>query len=251
MNTERKHKSALVICIQEPEEDGSSLDLGERITSRELSYLHQAFVCDTIINMLALKACDLKLYYSPLAKTRKAVETILTYLQSKLKGKRRAALDSMLTETAELSAGRWGVKIHESFKRCFEQGYERVIFLGSRTPTVTPRMVTAAFKVLKKKDIVCGPTIEGRYYMIGFAGSYTVPLDKFDWKSSTIYSEVASYFEEQKLAWEETGIWYAVEHPEAIEFLARDINQYRLTGDEVTARESEKVLERILDRIDT
>jgi glycosyltransferase A (GT-A) superfamily protein (DUF2064 family) len=251
MNTEKKHKAALVICIQEPREDGSSLDLGDRITARELSYLHQAFVCDTVINMLALKSCDIKLYYSPLAKTRKAVETILEYLKRKLQGKRRVALDRMLTEVAELAAGRWGVKIDESFKRCFNQGYERVIFLGSRTPTVTSAMVTTAFKVLQKKDVVCGPTIEGRYYMIGFSGTYSVPLDTFDWKSDTIYSEVASCIDEQNLAWEETEIWYAVEHPEAIEFLARDINQFRLTGDEVTARETEKVLERILNRIDT
>ena len=43
-------------------------------------------------------------------------------------------------------------------------------------------------------------------------------------------------------------IWYAVEHSEDLEYLIRDINQFRLEGNEAAARETEKVLQRILDR---
>jgi glycosyltransferase A (GT-A) superfamily protein (DUF2064 family) len=107
----------------------------------------------------------------------------------------------------------------------------------------------SALKILDKKDVVFGPTVEGRYYMIGFAHDYHIALANFNWKAANIYSQVAGHIEDRGLSWEETQIWYAVEHPEDMEYLARDINHFRLTGDEDTARETEKVLERILSRL--
>jgi hypothetical protein len=244
-----KKDTALIICIQEIREDGSSMNLGNQLSDEDILYLHQAFIADTITNALNLSKVDIKLFYSPLPITIKAVETIRIYLEGRLRGKKRTAFDSDRFEAAELSPGRWGVKMDESFRRCFEQGYSKVVFIGSRTPTLTADKINSAIKILNKKDVVFGPTVEGRYYMIGFARDYHIGLDDFDWTASNIYSQVAASIDKRGLSWEETEIWYAVEHPEDMEYLARDINQFRLTGDEETARETEKVLERILSRL--
>ncbi len=48
--------------------------------------------------------------------------------------------------------------------------------------------------------------------------------------------------------WSELEIWYTVDNYEALEFLVRDINQYRFEGDDISARETEMVLGRILNR---
>jgi glycosyltransferase A (GT-A) superfamily protein (DUF2064 family) len=249
MVAKTKKDTAVIICIQEIREDGSSMNLGNQLSDEDILYLHQAFIADTIINALNLSKVDIKLFYSPLPITIKAVETIRTYLQGRLKGKKRNAFESDRFEMAELGPGRWGVKMDESFRRCFEQGYSKAIFIGSRTPTLTAEMIKGAIKILNKRDVVFGPTVEGRYYMIGFAHDYHIALEEFDWTASNIYSQVAAHIDERGLSWEETEIWYAVEHPEDMEYLARDINQFRLTGDEETARETEKVLERILSRL--
>ncbi len=249
MTVNRKNRIALIICIQEIREDGSSMDLGNRLSEEDIAFLHQAFIADSINNALSLAKVDIKLYYSPYPGTRKSIETILGYLRGRLKEKKRAALDSDRFEVKELAPGRWGLKMDESFRVCFGQGYGKVIFIGSRTPTLTHDMIHNAVKILDRKDVVFGPTVEGRYYMIGFTGGYHVPLAEFNWKASNIYLTVASHIDKIGLSWEETQIWYAVEHPEDLEYLARDINQFRLTGDEETARETEKVLERILSRL--
>jgi len=248
MAGKNKGKAALVICIQEISEDGSSMNLGNQLSEEDVNFLHQAFVADSIINALSLSRIDIKLYYSPLPPTEKAIETILAYLRTHLGGKKRHALESDRFDVKPLSPGRWGAKMDESLRRCFDQGYAKVVFVGSRTPTLTPEMVVNAFKILEKKDVVFGPTVEGRYYMIGFSEGYNVSLDEFDWTRPNIYCEVSSHIDKLGLSWEETEIWYAVEHPEDVEYLARDINQFRLTGDEEIARETEKVLERILSR---
>jgi hypothetical protein len=82
------------------------------------------------------------------------------------------------------------------------------------------------------------------------SGSSRIDLSAFDWKSPSIYSEVSQAFDTEKLSWSELEIWYAVEGLEELEMMARDINQYRFEGDEETARETEIVMERLLDRLE-
>ena len=122
--------------------------------------------------------------------------------------------------------------------------------IGSRTPTVSAKQLATAARMLRESDAAFGPTIDGRYYLIGMSGSSQIELSKFDWKSPTIYSEVSATFEGKELKWAELEIWYAVENYNDLEILARDINQYRFEGDDVTAQETEAVLERILAKLD-
>lgn len=244
-----KNKTALIICIQEIKEDGSSMNLGNQLSEDDVNNLHQAFIADTIQNLLPVPRIDLKLFYSPHPRTQHSVDVILNYLKGRFKGKKKTFLESDRFEFAELGSGGWGMKMDESFSRAFAQGYERVIFIGSRTPTLTGDRVADALKVLNHKDIVIGPTVEGRYYLMGFSGGYHVPLGEFDWSAPNIYSLISTRMDTGGFSWEETDVWYAVEHPEDVEYLVRDINQFRLTGDEETARETEKALERILNRM--
>jgi len=186
MVAKTKKDTAVIICIQEIKEDGSSMNLGNQLSDEDVLYLHQAFIADTITNALNLSKVDIKLFYSPHPITVKAVETIRTYLESRLKGKKRTAFESDRFEMAELGPGRWGVKMDESFRRCFEQGYSKVVFVGSRTPTLTAEMIKSAIKILNKRDVVFGPTVEGRYYMLGFAHDFHIALEDFDWTAPNI-----------------------------------------------------------------
>ena len=134
------------------------------------------------------------------------------------------------------------------FRKCFDDGYKHVLFIGSRTPTLRADAIKTANKLLKKSDAVFGPTVQGRYYLIGMSNKYHVDLSTFDWRTTNIYSQVADCLHDKGLSWSELEIWYAVEHPEDLEFLVRDINQYRFEGDELSARETEMVLKRVMER---
>nr|MBN2277910.1 DUF2064 domain-containing protein [candidate division Zixibacteria bacterium] len=247
MPKNNKNDAVLAICVQEVKEDGSELNIGNSISPTDLDFLHQAFLADTIVNALGLTNLDFHLFYADLPNTKKAVATILKYLGKRLKGKKARLLKEDLAVTS-LPAERWGVKMESVFCRCLDNGYNHVLFIGSRTPTLKPSMLKTALKLLKKSDAVFGPTVEGRYYLLGMTNKCHVPMSSFDWKSPNIYSEVASYFREKGLSWSELELWYAVEHPEDVEYLVRDINQYRLEGDEESAKETELVLQRILNR---
>ncbi len=239
--------SVLAICIQEIKEDGSEINIDDILYMEDVEFLHQAFIADTIVNVSDISSIDVRLYYADLPKTKKAVNTILKYLKKKLVGKKAKLIDDGLM-TMPLKPERWGLKMEKVFQNCFESGYRHVLFIGSRTPTLKADRLKVALRLLKKSDAVFGPTVEGRYYLIGMSNDYHVRLSDFDWRSPSIYSEVANHFHEKGLSWSELELWYAVENHDDLEFLIRDINQFRLEGDEISAKETEKVLERIINR---
>ncbi|UCD64144.1 MAG: DUF2064 domain-containing protein [Candidatus Zixiibacteriota bacterium] len=248
MGEKKKRNSVIAICIQEPQEDGSSMDFGP-IQGDNLRFLHQAFITDTIVNASVVENADIKLYHIDQPDRKKLVRIVTDYLMNRSQGKKGDQFKSRF-QTVELEKQRWGIRIEEVFKDCFAQGYKHVLVAGSRTPTIRPAMFETALKMLSESDAVFGPTPEGRYYVIGMSGSYKINLADFDWKSPAIYSEVAEAFTQKNLEWSELEIWYCVENTEEIEMMIRDINQFRYEGDEQTARETEKVLERILTRLE-
>jgi len=247
MPSQKKNQSVLALAVQEVVEDGSELNIGDNFNSEEIDFLHHAFIADSIINMFDLPSTDFHLYYSDVPKTKKAIDTIINYLAGKLKGKKAKLLTDALI-IMPLPPERWGLKMQSIFKNSFDSGYKHVLLFGSRTPTLKADKLKLALKLLKKSDAVFGPTVEGRYYLIGMTDKCHVDLSSFNWKSPVIFSEVSNHLREQGLSWSEMELWYAVEHNEDLEYLVRDINQFRLEGDEVSAKETEMVLGRILNR---
>lgn len=247
MSVQKKCDAVIAICVQEPTEDGSSMDLGI-IKGDDLRFLHQAFITDTVANALEVTAAETRLYYINDPDRKRLVKTALDYLEKKLDGKRLEGLKERFTQFEQAREG-WGARMSQIFTDCFAGGYKNVLLIGSRTPTITPKMMKTALKMLKESDAVFGPTPEGRYYSIGMSGSYQIDLAGFDWKSASIYSQVSEAFTLQHLSWSELEIWYAVESSDYLEMMARDINQYRFEGDEFTAHETEVVIERILARL--
>lgn len=247
MPPKKKSKSVIAVCIQEPKEDGSSMDFG-MIEGDNLRFLHQAFITDTIIAAAANEDVDVRLYYIGLPERKKLIKIVTDYLS---KIEKESGFLKNRFEKIEMDKERWGVRVERIFDDCFKAGYENVLVVGSRTPTINPERFSLALKLLKESDAVFGPTPEGRYYMIGMSGEAKVRLSEYDWKSPSIYSEVAEAFTDNDLAWSELEIWYCVETSEELEMAIRDLNQFRFEGDEITAMETEKVLERIIAKLES
>ncbi|HOD67764.1 MAG TPA: DUF2064 domain-containing protein [candidate division Zixibacteria bacterium] len=243
----KKNDSVIAVCVQEPTEDGSQMELGA-IQGDSLRFLHQAFITDTINHALDADV-DVRLYYAELPERERLVGIITEYLRKKSSGKRATALKNRF-QGVKLPMERWGLRIEKVFQDAFAAGYRHVLVIGSRTPTVKTDQMCRALRMLRESDAVFGPTPEGRYYVIGMSSEYRVKLSEFDWKSPSIYHDVSNAFTEQELRWAELEIWYCVEDPDELELMVRDINQFRFEGDELSARETELVIERLLSRME-
>ncbi len=245
----KNKKDVIAICIQEPYEDGSTMDFGV-IKGDDVRFLHQAFITDTISHALGVDDTDFRLYYIDSAERNKLVKIVTEYLTKKLTGVKAERLKNNF-EAVPLEKERWGIRIEKIYRDCFDNNYQNVLLIGSRTPTVSSKKISTALKALNESDAIFGPTPEGRYYLIGMSGDDHIKLSDFDWKSPMIYLEVSQAFTSKELAWAELEIWYAVETSDDLEMMARDINQFRFEGDEATSHETELVLERILSRLES
>lgn len=247
MSPKKKRETVIAVCIQEPNEDGSSMDFGA-IDGDNLRFLHQAFISDTIRSAASIEDADIRLYYIKDSERIKLVNIVAEYLKKKVESGNDFKNHF---EKVEMEKERWGIRIEKIFDGCFEAGYKNVLIVGSRTPTVSSKMLNSAIKMLKESDAVFGPTPDGRYYVIGMSSTSKIRMSEFDWKSPTIYHDVADSFTKEGLAWSELEIWYCVENTEDLEMAIRDINQLRFAGDDVTSMETEKVLERLITKLES
>jgi rSAM/selenodomain-associated transferase 1 len=60
-----------------------------------------------------------------------------------------------------------GARMDDAFLKGFEKGYERIVLIGTDIPGLQSEHIQEAFELLKQKDIVFGPALDGGYYLIG------------------------------------------------------------------------------------
>lgn len=248
MPNKKSKKAVIAICIQEPFEDGSSMDFGA-IEGDHLRFVHQAFITDTINHSLNVAETDIRLYHVDIPERKHLVDIVVDYVSKKAASQKQLNFDKRFS-VRPIEKNRWGIRVEQVFKECFEDDYESVLVVGSRTPTFSSEQIGIAINMLNESDAVFGPTPDGRYYAIGMSGMDHILLSEFDWKSPTIYKEVAQTFTDRGLSWSELQIWYAVETTDDLEFMVRDINQFRFEGNDKTALETEKVIEHILAKLE-
>jgi hypothetical protein len=62
-----------------------------------------------------------------------------------------------------------GARMADAFRTAFDEGYERVVLVGSDSPDLEQALVREAFDALDGYDSVIGPAQDGGYYLIGFS----------------------------------------------------------------------------------
>lgn len=82
-----------------------------------------------------------------------------------------------------------GVRMKKAFAQAFDEGFEKVVIIGSDCPDVTPEILQQAFSYLDEKPVVIGPAHDGGYYLLGMR--YFIPslfLDK-SWSTKRVYTQ--------------------------------------------------------------
>ncbi len=82
--------------------------------------------------------------------------------------------------------GDLGDRLRAFFEGEFADGAEKVVVIGSDSPTLDPNFVVSAFVLLDHKEVVLGPATDGGYYLLGCRASRL--------QSSTVSPGVAHSF---------------------------------------------------------
>lgn len=93
-----------------------------------------------------------------------------------------------------------GERLTHAFHFAFDQGYERVIALGSDTLGLKTDFIFKGFEALRDHDVVIGPAADGGYYLIGLSDEQPLLFQDIPWSTSAVLKSTIARIEEEKLS---------------------------------------------------
>lgn len=94
-----------------------------------------------------------------------------------------------------------GERMSTAFQRAFEDGYEKVVIVGSDCADITSQHITDAFHALNTNDAVIGPSKDGGYYLLGIR-KYTPDIFRgIQWSTREVFEQTVSQIENLGLSY--------------------------------------------------
>jgi len=124
------------------------------------------------------------------------------------------------------ATGDLGDRMRDAFARSFEDGAERVIIMGSDSPTLPEAHLNAAFDTLHEEQAVVGPAIDGGYYLIGLrADAWPAAAALFSniaWSTPHVLEQTLARAERAGIALHSVPQWYDIDTVEDLRVAATD-----------------------------
>lgn len=93
-----------------------------------------------------------------------------------------------------------GEKMKNAFSELFDQGYDRVLIIGTDCPELSPGILNAAFDNLNNHDIVIGPARDGGYYLLGMKKLYPGLFRDISWSTDQVLDQTLQVCEDSGLS---------------------------------------------------
>lgn len=115
-----------------------------------------------------------------------------------------------------------GERLKNAFADAFEQGFSKVVAIGSDSPDLPEDYLRQAFERLESHDAVIGPSSDGGYYLIGFS-EVSFVADAFDdiaWSTSTVCDQTRTRLKTLELNFHLLPLWHDVDTRSDLKSLA-------------------------------
>ena len=117
------------------------------------------------------------------------------------------------------SDGTLGDRMAGTFARFFENGYEKVVIIGSDCPELSPDDIERACALLDSHDLVLGPAYDGGYYLIGlrknaWSTSGSGLFRDMPWGEDAVLDQTLKNAADHGLTHELLGLHHDVDRPE-------------------------------------
>ena len=136
-----------------------------------------------------------------------------------------------------------GDKMRQAIQDRFAEGYERVVIIGSDSPSLPVSYIDRALN--SDKDLFLGPSTDGGYYLIGMREKMTEVFDGVTWGTQTVLRETFQRLIQKGVKLELLPVWYDVDSPEDLKFFKTHLDLIEQAGLKVTG-ETGKLLDTIL-----
>ncbi|NBC57814.1 MAG: DUF2064 domain-containing protein [Bacteroidetes bacterium] len=82
--------------------------------------------------------------------------------------------------------GGLGQKMQQAFEQTFQDGFEKVIIIGSDLYDIDHNLINDAFSKLDNNDVVIGPATDGGYYLMGLKQIYPKIFQHKPWGTNQV-----------------------------------------------------------------
>ena len=82
-----------------------------------------------------------------------------------------------------------GERMENAFNAAFDQGFDRVVVMGSDCPGLTADILEKAFDALDSHPVVLGPAVDGGYYLVGLKQRLPDIFQNIPWGSGNVLEE--------------------------------------------------------------
>ena len=222
--------TCLIVFVKNPIPNQVKTRLLPRLSPEQAASLYRAFLMDWCTALAELPNIDVVIAYTP-PESQHDIQTLIgndvTYIPQKGTG-----LGERLT-----SATQWAA----------ENGYDKIFLVGSDSPTLPLSYISQAIAGLNSRDIVIGPSMDGGYYLIGFATqnlANIVPsiFEEIAWSTSHVFQQTLERIRTMNATVKLLPPWYDVDTPEDLSFLHAHLSAMRLAEGTVQAIRTENLV---------
>lgn len=142
--------------------------------------------------------------------------------------------------------GDLGHRMHHAFQAAFDEGYQYAILIGTDLPTLPMASFHEAIKLLKKYDVVLGPTLDGGYYLIGLKRSIPELFIDIPWSTNQVFARSQSKIQSLGLT---MGLLNNLRDLDTIDDLEAFIDETRGPGRRSFSTRTIRVLETLANRL--
>ena len=120
-------------------------------------------------------------------------------------------------EYAPQPEGDLGQRMESLMQWAFARGAERVVIIGSDSPSLPARYIDEGLALLREKEVVLGPSTDGGYYLVGRRKGESRIFQDVAWSTGMVFEQTLARLGTQTL-----GLlppWYDVDTPAEAGFL--------------------------------
>ena len=92
-----------------------------------------------------------------------------------------------------------GLRMMYAFEQGFNEGYKRIIIIGSDIYNLSQTDIESAFSALKDQDYVIGPAEDGGYYLLGMKQMNKLVFQQKYWGTNTVLQDTLSDLKDESV----------------------------------------------------
>lgn len=94
-----------------------------------------------------------------------------------------------------------GQRMLHAFDTLFQQGYQKIIIIGTDCFELSFSILLDAFTALDEKEVVIGPSEDGGYYLLGMRQFFPFLFEGKAWSTDTVYNSTIQQLKMHKISY--------------------------------------------------